>query len=52
MYESFFQLHDRPFTTAPRVDRYFPAASIEHARQTLLGIAAGITPGRDSFHSG
>ena len=36
MYESFFQLQDRPFTAAPRSDRYFPAASIEHARQTLL----------------
>lgn len=35
MYESFFQFHDRPFAAAPRVDRYFPAASIEHARQTL-----------------
>jgi type II secretory pathway predicted ATPase ExeA len=35
MYESFFQLNERPFAAAPRVDRYFAAASVEGARQTL-----------------
>ncbi len=35
MYEGFFQLHARPFLPAPRVDRYFPAAAIERARQNL-----------------
>ena len=35
MYEGFFQLKKRPFVSAPLADRYFPAASIEAARQTL-----------------
>ena len=35
MYEAFFQLNARPFLAAPRVDRYFPAAAIEIARQNL-----------------
>src|SRR5258708_400356 len=35
MYESFFQLNERPFSAAPRLDRYFPARAIEAARQTL-----------------
>jgi type II secretory pathway predicted ATPase ExeA len=35
MYESFLGLTDRPFVAAPRTDRYFPAASIEAARETL-----------------
>lgn len=35
MYESFFDLQERPFATTPRVDRYFPAAAIEAARDTL-----------------
>lgn len=35
MYETFFQLTQRPFAAAPRVDRYFPATAIEAARQTL-----------------
>jgi type II secretory pathway predicted ATPase ExeA len=35
MYETFFQLKQRPFAAAPRADRYFPAAAIEAARQTL-----------------
>lgn len=35
MYESFFQLRQRPFAFAPRVDRYFPAPVIEGARQIL-----------------
>jgi type II secretory pathway predicted ATPase ExeA len=35
MYESFFGFSQRPFTAAPRTDRYFPASAIEAARQTL-----------------
>ena len=35
MYEAFFQLKQRPFASAPRVDRYFPAPAIESARQAL-----------------
>ena len=35
MYESFFQLKQRPFASAPRSDRYFPAPAIEAARQAL-----------------
>lgn len=35
MYEAFFQLKQRPFASAPRVDRYFPAPAIEAARQAL-----------------
>ena len=35
MYETFFQLKQRPFAAAPRTDRYFPATAIESARQTL-----------------
>ncbi len=35
MYEISFGLHNRPFAAAPRVDCYFPAATIEAARQTL-----------------
>ena len=35
MYEEFFGLRERPFLAAARVDRYFPAATIEQARQTL-----------------
>jgi type II secretory pathway predicted ATPase ExeA len=35
MYESFFQLAARPFLSSPVADRYFPAASIEHARDTV-----------------
>ena len=36
MYESFFQFQDRPFLATPVADRYYPAASIEHARETIL----------------
>ena len=36
MYESFFQLAARPFLAAPVAERYFPAASIEHARDTVM----------------
>jgi type II secretory pathway predicted ATPase ExeA len=35
MYESWFGLGDRPFAAAPAARRYFPAAAIENARQTL-----------------
>lgn len=35
MYEAFFHLNSRPFPSAPRTDRYFPAAAIENSRQTL-----------------
>ncbi len=35
MYESFFGLSDRPFAAAPSARRYFPAAIIEAARQSL-----------------
>jgi type II secretory pathway predicted ATPase ExeA len=34
--EDFFGLSGRPFAAAPRIDRYFPAASIEAARTTLV----------------
>ncbi|TVS16084.1 MAG: AAA family ATPase [Planctomycetaceae bacterium] len=36
MYESFFQLHRRPFCSTPQAEFYFPAASIENALQTLV----------------
>ncbi|MCO6459325.1 MAG: AAA family ATPase [Pirellulaceae bacterium] len=36
MYEAFFHFHDRPFAAVPEARRYFPAATIEEARQTLL----------------
>jgi type II secretory pathway predicted ATPase ExeA len=35
MYEAFFGLDGRPFAPVPRVDHFFPAATIEAARQTL-----------------
>lgn len=35
MYESFFQLKQRPFAAAPRIDRYFPGAAIEASRVAL-----------------
>ncbi len=35
MYESFFGLSQRPFAAAPLVERYFPASSIDGARQAL-----------------
>ncbi|MCG8583787.1 MAG: AAA family ATPase, partial [Pirellulales bacterium] len=35
MYEEFLGLKGRPFLAAARVDRYYPAASIEQARQQL-----------------
>jgi len=36
MYEPFFQLQQRPFIAGPIASRYFPAAAIEQARQTLM----------------
>ena len=36
MYESFFQLSDRPFPSAPCAELYFPAAGTENALQTLV----------------
>jgi type II secretory pathway predicted ATPase ExeA len=38
MYESFFDFNDRPFAASPLVENYYPAESIEHARQTLIRI--------------
>jgi type II secretory pathway predicted ATPase ExeA len=35
MYESFFEFEARPFLAAPVADRYYPAAAIEHARETV-----------------
>lgn len=35
MYESFFEFKQRPFAAAPRIDRYFPASTIEAARSNL-----------------
>lgn len=35
MYESFFGLNRRPFCFAPAVDRYFPVANSDTARQAL-----------------
>lgn len=32
MYEDYFGLHQRPFTPAPQICRYFPAETIEQAR--------------------
>ena len=46
MYTSCFQLERRPFMAAPQLDFYFPAPSIEAARQTLAGcIQWGAGPG-------
>ena len=36
MYESFFQLSARPFLASPIPERYYPAASVEHARETVM----------------
>lgn len=36
MYEPMFSLEKRPFSAAPLTDRYYPAASIETARKTLI----------------
>ncbi len=36
MYEVFFRFRERPFLAAPQAQRYFPAASTEAARVTLM----------------
>ncbi|MFV1969270.1 MAG: ExeA family protein, partial [Pirellulaceae bacterium] len=38
MYESFFHLKTRPFGAAPAVESYFPAESIEQARQSAVRV--------------
>lgn len=35
MYQSHFRLHDRPFAFAPDPEHYYPAASIEQAREVV-----------------
>jgi type II secretory pathway predicted ATPase ExeA len=35
MYETYFNLTERPFASVPRVDHYYPAAVIDTARNTL-----------------
>lgn len=35
MYEAHFGFHKRPFASVPRVDQYFPGATMDAARQTL-----------------
>jgi type II secretory pathway predicted ATPase ExeA len=51
MYETYFNLTERPFGIVPRLDQYYPAASIEAARTTLArcleraeGVALAIGP--------
>ncbi len=36
MYESFFHFQARPFHASPMADRYYPASSIEQARETIV----------------
>jgi type II secretory pathway predicted ATPase ExeA len=36
MYETYFNLNERPFASVPRTDHYFPAVTIEAARSTLI----------------
>ena len=36
MYEEHFELARRPFSSVPRPDRYYPAAAVESARQTII----------------
>ena len=36
MYEAFFQFQSRPFPATPVVGNYFPAQSVESARQNLI----------------
>ena len=36
MYETYFNLSERPFASVPRVEHYFPAANIEAARNSLV----------------
>src|SRR5271170_2186303 len=35
MYETYFNLNERPFASVPRADRYYPAGVIDSARNTL-----------------
>jgi type II secretory pathway predicted ATPase ExeA len=35
MYETYFNLTERPFASVPRIDHYYPAAVIDAARNTL-----------------
>ena len=35
MYETYFNLIERPFASVPRIDHYHPAAVIDAARNTL-----------------
>ena len=35
MYQSHFHLHDRPFSSAANPEHYFPAASVEQARESI-----------------
>ena len=36
MYETYFNLAERPFVSVPRIDHYYPAAVIDAARNTLI----------------
>ncbi len=36
MYEPFFELRKRPFSSVPRADQYFPGEAVEAARTTLV----------------
>ena len=36
MYEAFFGLTKRPFASVPCADQYYPAGTVEAARQTLV----------------
>ncbi len=46
MVESFFELHDRPFSASPRTHRYYAAAAIEDVRSRLArAIERGEGPG-------
>ncbi len=53
MYEAFFGLNRRPFAPAPEPSRYFPAETIEAARQNLLRcVQRGEGPGLVTGPSG
>ena len=36
MYETCFNLTERPFASVPRIDHYYPGAVIDAARNTLI----------------
>jgi len=51
MYETYFNLTERPFASVPRIDHFYPAAVIDVARSTLIrcvdrgeGVAMTIGP--------